>query len=57
MDLRAVNVPLRAKGGGALQADVGHNKPLLGEMDGRTEFYLVDPFGNRLRFGEIEQHA
>lgn len=34
---------------------VGHNKTGLTSMDGRTEFSVTDPFGNRLRFGELEQ--
>ncbi|MEX1009318.1 MAG: glyoxalase superfamily protein [Acidimicrobiia bacterium] len=33
---------------------VGRNKPGLESADGRTEFAVVDPFGNRLRFGELE---
>lgn len=36
------------------KASVGHNQPGLGSSDGRTEFDVVDPFGNRLRFGELE---
>lgn len=36
------------------KASVGHNRPGLDSIDGRTEFHVVDPFGNRLRFGEIE---
>ena len=32
---------------------VGHNKPSLASEDGRIEFEVVDPFGNRLRFGEV----
>jgi catechol 2,3-dioxygenase-like lactoylglutathione lyase family enzyme len=36
------------------KASVGHNMPGLETVDGRTEFQVVDPFGNRLRFGELE---
>ena len=32
---------------------VGHNNPELVAADGRIEFAVVDPFGNRLRFGEF----
>ncbi len=35
------------------KASMGHNKPGLESIDGRTEFGVVDPFGNRLRFGEV----
>lgn len=37
----------------AEKASVGHNNPGLESVDGRTEFQVVDPFGNRLRFGEL----
>lgn len=37
------------------KAAVGHNKPGIGTGDGRTEFNVVDPFGNRLRFGELDE--
>lgn len=33
---------------------VGHNNPGLESADGRTDFEVIDPFGNRLRFGELE---
>ena len=33
--------------------NVGHNNPGLETEDGRTEFSVIDPFGNRLRFGEL----
>lgn len=36
----------------AAKSSVGHNNPGLEAADGRTEFSVVDPFGNRLRFGE-----
>lgn len=36
------------------KSSVGHNQPGLESTDGRTEFQVVDPFGNRLRFGELE---
>jgi ribosomal-protein-alanine N-acetyltransferase len=34
--------------------DLGHNNPGLETEDGRTEFSVTDPFGNRIRFGELE---
>ena len=36
------------------RAAIGHNRPGLESADGRTELELVDPFGNRLRFGELD---
>lgn len=35
------------------RADVGRNRPGLEVAEGRTEIEVVDPFGNRLRFGEV----
>jgi ribosomal-protein-alanine N-acetyltransferase len=46
-------------GVGALHAElderaaIGHNRPELERIEGRIEFRVVDPFGNRLRFGEV----
>jgi ribosomal-protein-alanine N-acetyltransferase len=34
---------------------VGHNRPGLEHTDRRTEFTVVDPFGNRLRFAEPDE--
>lgn len=36
------------------KASVGHNRPGLESADGRTELEVIDPFGNRLRFGELQ---
>ncbi len=36
------------------KSSVGQNRPGLDSADGRTEFSVADPFGNRLRFGELE---
>ena len=38
-----------------VKAGIGHNNPGLETGDGRTEFSVTDPFGNRLRFGEIDE--
>ena len=35
------------------RSSVGHNRPHLESEDGRTELSVTDPFGNRLRFGEL----
>lgn len=37
------------------RASVGHIKPGLHHSDGRTEFEVIDPFGSRLRFGELDE--
>jgi catechol 2,3-dioxygenase-like lactoylglutathione lyase family enzyme len=34
------------------RAAVGHNRPGIGDEEWGTEFAIVDPFGNRLRFAE-----
>lgn len=31
------------------------SRPGLEQTDGRTELTLIDPFGNRLRFGQIDE--
>ena len=36
----------------AERSAVGGNRPGLETADGRTEVTVIDPFGNRLRFGE-----
>lgn len=46
IDIRALHAELVER------ASVGHNRPALANADGRTEFEIIDPFGNRLRFGE-----
>lgn len=37
------------------RSSVGHNQPGLGSEDGRTEFSVTDPFGNQLRFGQLDR--
>jgi catechol 2,3-dioxygenase-like lactoylglutathione lyase family enzyme len=36
------------------RSSVGHNTPGIDVEDGRIQFSVTDPFGNRLRFGERE---
>lgn len=48
-DVRALHAELSER------ASVGHNLPGLETSDGRTEFGVTDPFGNRLRFGEVPE--
>ncbi|QGG96419.1 glyoxalase superfamily protein [Actinomarinicola tropica] len=38
----------------AARADGSGVRPELESSEGRTEMELVDPFGNRLRFGELD---
>jgi ribosomal-protein-alanine N-acetyltransferase len=37
------------------KSSLGHNRPGLESAEGRTDFEVVDPFGNRLRFGEVDE--
>ena len=37
------------------RSDIGHNRPGLGDGAGPLGFEVIDPFGNRLRFGQASK--